>query len=102
MRLAVGQPETGWKDRHRGSDPDVAGIHRLARLCDQLQYRLRSAGPGNSYLLDKYNNSWPALGNHADGFRIRAVPAVSRSVWNGIDYPLVGFGEKVGALGIRA
>jgi len=28
------------------------------------------------------------------------VPAVSHSVWNGIDYPLFGFGEKVGALGI--
>jgi len=28
------------------------------------------------------------------------VPAVSHAVWNGIDYPLYGFGEKVGALGI--
>ncbi len=28
------------------------------------------------------------------------VPAVSHSIWNGIDYPLFGFGEKVGALGI--
>jgi hypothetical protein len=28
------------------------------------------------------------------------VPAVSHAVWNGIDYPLFGFGEKVGALGI--
>jgi len=28
------------------------------------------------------------------------VPAVSHSVWNAIDYPLFGFGEKVGALGI--
>ncbi len=28
------------------------------------------------------------------------VPALSHSVWNGIDYPLFGFGEKVGALGI--
>jgi len=28
------------------------------------------------------------------------VPAVSHCVWNGIDYPLFGFGEKVGALGI--
>jgi membrane protease YdiL (CAAX protease family) len=28
------------------------------------------------------------------------VPAVSHSVWNGIDYPLFGFGEKVGALGV--
>lgn len=29
------------------------------------------------------------------------VPAVSHAVWNGIDYPLYGFGEKVGALGIE-
>lgn len=29
------------------------------------------------------------------------VPAVSHAVWNGIDYPLFGFGEKVGALGIQ-
>jgi membrane protease YdiL (CAAX protease family) len=29
------------------------------------------------------------------------VPAVCHSVWNGIDYPLYGFGEKVGALGIE-
>jgi len=28
------------------------------------------------------------------------VPAVSHAVWNGIDYPLFGFGEKTGALGI--
>ncbi len=28
------------------------------------------------------------------------VPAVSHSVWNAIDYPLFGFGEKAGALGI--
>ncbi len=28
------------------------------------------------------------------------VPAVSHAVWNGIDYPLFGYGEKVGALGI--
>lgn len=28
------------------------------------------------------------------------VPAVSHAVWNGIDYPLFGFGEKVGSLGI--
>ena len=28
------------------------------------------------------------------------VPAVSHAIWNGIDYPLFGFGEKVGALGI--
>jgi membrane protease YdiL (CAAX protease family) len=28
------------------------------------------------------------------------VPAVSHAVWNGIDYPLFGFGEKVGALSI--
>jgi len=28
------------------------------------------------------------------------VPAVSHAVWNGIDYPLFGFGEEVGALGI--
>jgi membrane protease YdiL (CAAX protease family) len=28
------------------------------------------------------------------------VPAVSHAVWNGIDYPLFGFVEKVGALGI--
>lgn len=30
------------------------------------------------------------------------VPAVSHAVWDGIDYPLFGFGEKVGALGITA
>ncbi len=29
------------------------------------------------------------------------VPSVCHSVWNGIDYPLYGFGEKVGALGIE-
>ncbi len=29
------------------------------------------------------------------------VPAVSHAFWNGIDYPLFGFGEKVGALGIQ-
>lgn len=29
------------------------------------------------------------------------VPAVCHAVWNGIDYPLFGFGEKVGALGIE-
>ena len=29
------------------------------------------------------------------------VPAVCHAVWNGIDYPLYGFGEKVGALGIE-
>lgn len=29
------------------------------------------------------------------------VPAVSHAVCNGIDYPLFGFGEKVGALGIH-
>ena len=30
------------------------------------------------------------------------VPAaVSHSLWNGLDYPLYGFGEKVGALGIE-
>jgi hypothetical protein len=28
------------------------------------------------------------------------VPAVSHAVWNGIDYPLFSFGEKVAALGI--
>lgn len=28
------------------------------------------------------------------------VPAVSHAVWNGIAYPLFGFGESVGALGI--
>ncbi len=28
------------------------------------------------------------------------VAAESHAVWNGIDYPLFGFGEKVGALGI--
>lgn len=28
------------------------------------------------------------------------VPAVSHAVWNAVDYPLFGFGEKVGALGI--
>lgn len=29
------------------------------------------------------------------------VPAVSHAVWNGFDYPLYGFGEKSGALGIQ-
>ena len=29
------------------------------------------------------------------------VPSVCQAVWNGIDYPLFGFGEKVGALGIK-
>jgi membrane protease YdiL (CAAX protease family) len=30
------------------------------------------------------------------------VPSVCHAVWNGIDYPLYGFGEKIGALGIEA
>jgi membrane protease YdiL (CAAX protease family) len=30
------------------------------------------------------------------------VPAVCHAVWNGLDYPLFGFGEKIGALGIEA
>jgi len=29
------------------------------------------------------------------------VPSVCHAAWNGIDYPLYGFGEKVGALGIE-
>lgn len=29
------------------------------------------------------------------------VPAVCHAVWNGFDYPLFGFGEKTGALGIE-
>ena len=29
------------------------------------------------------------------------VSSVSHALWNGIDYPLFGFGEKVGALGIE-
>ena len=29
------------------------------------------------------------------------VPSVCHAVGNGIDYPLFGFGEKVGALGIK-
>ena len=29
------------------------------------------------------------------------VPSVCHAVWNGIDYPLFGFGEKVGALGVE-
>ena len=29
------------------------------------------------------------------------VAAVCHAVWNGIDYPLFGFGDKVGALGIE-
>jgi membrane protease YdiL (CAAX protease family) len=28
------------------------------------------------------------------------VPSVCHAIWNGLDYPLFGFGEKVGALGI--
>ena len=30
------------------------------------------------------------------------VPSVCHALWNGLDYPLFGFGERVGALGIRA
>ena len=29
------------------------------------------------------------------------VPAVCHAIWNGINYPLFGFGEKIGSLGIR-
>ncbi len=29
------------------------------------------------------------------------VPSVCHAVWNGIDYPLFGFGEEIGALGIE-
>ncbi len=29
------------------------------------------------------------------------VPSLCHAVWNGIDYPLFGFGERVGALGIQ-
>ena len=29
------------------------------------------------------------------------VPSVCHAVWNGIDYPLYGFGENIGALGIK-
>jgi membrane protease YdiL (CAAX protease family) len=29
------------------------------------------------------------------------VPSVCHAVWNGIDYPIFGFGEKSGALGIE-
>jgi membrane protease YdiL (CAAX protease family) len=29
------------------------------------------------------------------------VPSVCHAIWNGIDYPMFGFGEKVGALGIE-
>ena len=29
------------------------------------------------------------------------VPSVCHALWNGIDYPFYGFGEKVGALGIE-
>jgi len=29
------------------------------------------------------------------------VPSVCHAVWHGIDYPLYGFGEKIGALGIQ-
>ena len=29
------------------------------------------------------------------------APSICHAVWNGIDYPLFGFGEKVGALGIE-
>jgi len=29
------------------------------------------------------------------------APSVCHAVWNGIDYPLFGFGERVGALGIQ-
>jgi len=29
------------------------------------------------------------------------VPSVCHAIWNGIDYPLFGFGERVGALGIE-
>lgn len=30
-----------------------------------------------------------------------AVPSLCHAVWNGINYPLFGFGERVGALGIQ-
>ena len=30
------------------------------------------------------------------------APSICHAVWNGIDYPLFGFGENVGALGIEA
>ncbi len=30
------------------------------------------------------------------------APSICHAVWNGIDYPLYGFGENVGALGIEA
>ena len=30
------------------------------------------------------------------------APSICHAVWNGIDYPLYGFGEKVGSLGIEA
>jgi hypothetical protein len=29
------------------------------------------------------------------------APSVCHAIWNGIDYPLFGFGEKIGALGIE-
>ena len=29
------------------------------------------------------------------------VPSVCHALWNGLDYPLYGFGEKIGALGIQ-
>ncbi len=29
------------------------------------------------------------------------APSICHAVWNGLDYPLFGFGEKVGALGIQ-
>jgi membrane protease YdiL (CAAX protease family) len=29
------------------------------------------------------------------------APSLCHAVWNGLDYPLFGFGEKVGALGIQ-
>ena len=29
------------------------------------------------------------------------APSICHAVWNGIDYPLFGFGEKAGALGIE-
>ncbi len=47
--------------------------------------------PGNGTGLGTATDLWPGLG----------LPSVCHAVWDGIDYPLYGFGEKIGALGIE-
>lgn len=42
-----------------------------------------------------------AWGTATDLWPGPGLPSVCHAVWNGIDYPLYGFGEKIGALGIE-